>query len=180
MNSPFPPRPTPRTRALTREHNCGRIEIRWVDCLEVRPSQVGLPGARLVARMERRVRRKRTWSRETVYLISSRSLDELQAQGVLWLKRKYWVIESRLHHCLDITLQEDLSRVRSPNAVQVLGMIRRLVVSLSNAAVDRSRAKNPKTKHNLKSFQKRLLSAHGGRQRLQAMIFAKHPQLRDL
>lgn len=76
---------------------------------------MGFPGARLVARMERRVRRNRTWSRETLYLISSRSLDELQAQGVLWLKRKYWVIESRLHHCLDITLQEDLSRVRSPN-----------------------------------------------------------------
>ena len=55
------------------------------------------------------------------------------------MKRKYWVIESRLHHCLDITLQEDLSRVRSPNSVRVLGMIRRIVVSLANAAVDRAR-----------------------------------------
>ena len=115
-----------------------------------------------------------------MYLISSRSLGELQARGVLWLKRKYWVIESRLHHCLDITLQEDLSRVRSPNLVRVLGMIRRLIVSLSNAAVDRSRKTNPKTKHNTKSFRKPLLSARGSRERLQAMIFAKHPQLLDL
>ena len=144
------------------------------------PSQVGFPGARLVARLETRVRRNKKWERETVYLISSRSLGELQARGVLWLKRKYWVIESRLHHCLDITLQEDLSRVRSPNSVRVLGMIRRLIVSLSNAAVDRARKTNPKTKHNTKSFRKRLLSARGDRERLQAMIFAKHPQLLDL
>ena len=134
----------------------------------------------MAARLERRVRRNKMWSRETVYLVSSRSLGELQAQGVLWLKRQYWVIESRLHHCLDITLQEDLSRVRSPNAVRVMGMIRRLIVSLSNAAVDRARAINPKTKHTTKSFRKRLLSAQGGRERLHAMIFAKHPQLFDL
>ncbi len=141
---------------------------------------MGLPGARLAARLERRVRRKKKWSRETLYMISSRSLGELEAQGVLRLKRRYWVIESRMHHCLDITMQEDLSRVRSSNAARVLGMIRRLIVSLSNAAVDRARAKNPKTKHNTKSFRRRLLSAHGGPERLHAMIFAKHPQPCDL
>jgi hypothetical protein len=115
-----------------------------------------------------------------VYLISSRTLAELEARGVLWLKRKYWVIESRLHHCLDITLQEDLSRVRSPNSVRILGMIRRLLVSLANAAVDRARRLNPKTKRNTKSFRQRLTSASGGRQRLHAMIFAKHPAVLDL
>ena len=77
-------------------------------------------------------------------------------------------------------MQEDLSRVRSPNSIRVMGMIRRLIVSLSNAAVDRSRKTNPKTKHNTKSFRKPLLSARGGQERLQAMIFAKHPQLLDL
>lgn len=134
----------------------------------------------MVARLETRVRRNKKWERETVSLISSRSLSELQARRVLWLKHKYWVIESRLHHCLDITLQEDLSRVSSPNSVRILGMIRRLIVSLSNAAVDRAQKTNPKTKHNTKSFRKCLLSARGGRERLHAMIFAKHPQLLDL
>ena len=144
------------------------------------PSQLGFPGARLAARLETRVRRNGKWERETVYLVSSRSLAELEARGVLRLKRKYWVIESRLHHCLDVSLQEDLSRVRSPNSVRVLGMIRRLIVSLSNAAVDRARKAHPKTKHNTKSFRKRLVSARGGRERLHAMIFSKHPQLLDL
>jgi len=150
-----------------------------LDCREVTPSQAGFPGARLVARLQTRVRRHGQWEREIVYLVSSRTLAELEARGILWLKRKYWVIESRLHHCLDITLQEDLSRVRSSNSVHVLGMIRRLIVSLANAAVDRARQANPKTKRNTKSFRQRLLSARGGRERLHALIFANQPQVLD-
>lgn len=59
-------------------------------------------------------------------------------------------------------------------------MIRRVVVSLATAAVDRARAIHPKTKHHPKSFRQRFLSAHGGHERLHALIFAKHPQVLDL
>ncbi len=107
-------------------------------------------------------------------------LAELQAQGMLSLKRGYWVVESRLHHCLDITLREDQSRVRTPKAARVLGTIRRVVVSLANAAVDQLRKKNPKTKCNTGSFQKRFRSARGGRERLHALIFAKSPNVLEL
>ena len=165
---------------LRREHNRGRLEIRFLQCLEVTPSQVGFPGARLAARLETRVKRGGKWTREVVFLLSSLTLEQLQALGMLNLKRSYWVIESRLHHCLDITLQEDLSRVRTPNSALVLGMCRRVVLSLSNAAVDRARRANPKSKFNTKSFRQRFLSARGGRQRLQALIFAKHPAVLDL
>lgn len=75
---------------------------------------------------------------------------------------------------------EDLSRVRTPNAALVLGMIRRVVLSLSNAAVDRARAAHPKTKFNTKKFQQGFRSAHGGRERLQALIFAKNPSVLHL
>lgn len=115
-----------------------------------------------------------------MYLIGSRSLEELQAEGMLTLKRRYWVVENRLHHCLDITLREDWSRVRNPNSAQILGMVRRLIVSLANAAVNRARKHRPKTKANTKTFCKRFRSARGGRERLHAMIFAKHPQILDL
>ena len=151
-----------------------------LDCQEVTPSQVSFPGARLAARLETRVKRKGKWSREVIYLLSSLTLEELQAKGMLLLKRGYWVIESRLHHCLDITLREDQSRVRNPTAARVLGTIRRVVVSLANAAVDQARRKNPKTKFNTASFQKRFRSARGGRERLQALIFAKYPNVLDL
>ena len=165
---------------LRRERNRGRLEIRYLECVEVTPSQVGFPGARLAARLETRVRRGKKWSREVVYLISSLTLAELQALGLLQFKRKYWVIESRLHHALDVTMQEDHSRVRTPNAARVLGTIRRVVLSLANAAVDRARKVNPKTKCNTKSFWQQFKSARGGRERLQALIFAKKPVLLDL
>jgi hypothetical protein len=112
-----------------------------------------------------------------VYLISSFTLEELQAEGLLSLKRGYWVVESRLHHCLDITLREDQSRVRTPGAARILGTIRRIVVSLANAAVNRARKKNPKTKSNTGSFQQLFRSARGGQERLRALIFAKSPSL---
>lgn len=137
---------------LKREHNRSRLEIRFLECAEVTPPQVGFPGARLVARLETRVKRKGKWCREVVYLVSSLTLEQLQAEEMLALKRGYWVVESRLHHCLDITLREDQSRVRTPGAARVLGTIRRVVVSLANAAVNRARQKNPKTKSNTRSF----------------------------
>lgn len=144
------------------------------------PPEVGFPGARLAARLETRVRRQGKWCREVVYLLSSLTLSELQAQGMLALKRGYWVVESRLHHCLDISMREDQSRVRTPTAAHVLGTIRRVVLSLANAAVDQARKRNPKTKHNTKSYQQRFRSARGGRERLQALIFAKFPNVLDL
>lgn len=141
---------------------------------------MGFPGARLSARLETRVRRQGRWTREVVYLISSQTQEQLQARGLLECKRQYWVIESRLHHCLDVSMHEDQSRVRTPNSARVLGMIRRVVLSLANAAVDHARRKNPKTKFNTKSFRQRFLSARGGRERLQALISAQNPALLDL
>ncbi len=98
---------------------------------------------------------------------------------MLALKRGYWVVESRLHHCLDITLREDQPRAHSPCCTG-LGAIRRVVVSLANAAVNQARQNNPKTKSNTRSFQKRFRLARGGRQRLHALVFAKSPNILDL
>ena len=141
---------------------------------------MGFPGARLAARLETRVKRQGNWCAEVVHLVSSFTLQELQAQGMLSLKRGYWIIESRLHHCLDITLREDQSRVRTPKAARLLATLRRVVVSLANAAVNHARTANPKTKHNTRSFQNRFRSAHGGRERLRALVFAKFPNLLHL
>gem|GEM_PF-3406367 len=89
-------------------------------------------------------------------------------------------MESRLHHCLDITLREDESRVRTPTAARILGTIRCIVRSFANAAVNRARKNNPKSKCNTGTFQSRFKSAHGGRERLHALIHAKLPSVLDL
>ena len=73
---------------MKREHNRGRLEIRFLECVEVQPSQAGFPGARLVARLETRVKRDGQWHREVIYLVSSLTLEELQAAGMLSLKRR--------------------------------------------------------------------------------------------
>ena len=93
-----------------------------LDCLAVIPAQVGFPGAQTIARLRRRVRRQGKQTTEIGRLISSLTLEELDAAGLLKLKRGYWVMESRLHHALDVTLGEDHSRVRNPKAALALSL----------------------------------------------------------
>jgi len=81
--------------------------------------------------LRRRVRRKEKTTTETIYLISSRSLPSLPASDLEALKRQYWKIESALHYRLDEVLDEDRSRIRTPKAALVLGLFRRLAVSLT-------------------------------------------------
>ena len=158
---------------MTRERNRSRREIRVLECREVTPEQAGFPGARLIARLRRRVRRNGKKTTETVYLISSLSLEQLNALGWIKLKRGYWVIESRLHHALDVSLDEDRSRVRNPNAALVLGMFRRLAVSVAQAAI--AQAQTPRTRWSVRLYQQRFAHRDGGSQRLRALILATNP-----
>lgn len=144
-----------------------------LECREVTPEQVGFPGARLIARLRQRVRRKGKKSTETVYLISSLTLEQLDALGWLRLKRGYWIIESRLHHALDVSLEEDRSRVRHANAALVLGLFRRLVVSVAQAAI--ASAQRPNTRWSVRRYQQQFAYRDGGPERLRALVFAKSP-----
>ena len=144
-----------------------------MECREVTPQQVGFPGARLIARLRRRVRRHGKKSTETVYLISSLTLEQLDARGWLRLKRGYWVIESRLHQALDISLDEDRSRVRNVNAALVLGLFRRRVVSVAQAAI--AQVQTQKTRGSVRRYQQQFARRDGGPERLRALAFAKNP-----
>jgi hypothetical protein len=108
-----------------------------------------------------------------VYLISSLTLEQLDARGWIQLKRGYWVIESRLHHALDVSLDEDRSRVRHRNAALVLGMFRRLVVSVAQTAI--AQVQTQKTRWTVRRYQQRFAHREGGPQRLNALIFANIP-----
>jgi hypothetical protein len=144
-----------------------------LECREVTPEQVGFPGARLIARLRRRVRRKGKKTTEGVYLISSLTLEQLDALGWIKLKRGYWVIESRLHHALDVSLDEDRSRVRNANGALVLGMFRRLVVSMAQTAIKEVQTK--KTRWSVRRYQQQFARRNGGPARLGALVFAKTP-----
>jgi len=109
-----------------------------------------------------------------VYLISSLTLEQLNALGWLRLKRGYWVIESRLHHALDVSLDEDRSCVRNANAALVLGMFRRLAVSVAQTAIQAVQTK--KTRWSVRRYQQQFAHRNDGPARLHALIFAKNPR----
>lgn len=85
------------------------------------------PFAAQAARVYRKIGKHKP---ETVYLISSRPAEQMDAQQWLKANRQYWGIESGTHQRLDVTANEDRCRVRTPNAVLILGMFRRLAISL--------------------------------------------------
>ena len=146
-----------------------------MDCHKIIPPQVGFPGVQTIARLRRRVRRQSKRTTEIVYLISSLTLEELDAASFLKLKRGYWVIESRLHHALDVSLGEDHSRVRHPPAAFVLSLFRRVVVSFAQVWLVECRKIKPRSRATTRKFQKRFLHRDGGPARLQALVFAKSP-----
>ncbi|MFH0908225.1 MAG: hypothetical protein V1929_05645, partial [bacterium] len=67
---------------------------------------------------------------ETVHLLSSLPPERVNAAQWLRTIREYWSVEGGLHQRLDASTNEDQCRVRDRNAVWVLGMFRRLAVSL--------------------------------------------------
>lgn len=72
-------------------------------------------------------------------LVTSAPPERWPARVLLAARRDYWGIESTFHQRLDATLDEDRSRVRTPNAAHALGLFRRLVVSVGHAWLERAR-----------------------------------------
>lgn len=98
--------------------------------LESRPAaaeDIGFPFAAQVALLTRQhVGRKD----ETVGLITDLTPDELPAQRWLQSNRLAWGIENGTHQRLDVSLNDDRCRVRNAQGLWILGMLRRLVISL--------------------------------------------------
>jgi hypothetical protein len=91
------------------------------------------------------------------YLLTSRPPQALGAQQWLQAQRCYWGVEAGLHQRLDVSADEDRSRVRHRNAVWVLGMFRRIGISLFM----HWRGKNPKrAKATLADFHEEMALEH--------------------
>lgn len=130
--APFPPRDQ-TSLVQTCERNRGRTEARCLITFDTTATRVGFPFAEQAARLTRCVdsSRKSALEIETEYLLSSRPAAQMNAHQMLQADRGYWGIETGLHLRLDVTAGEDRSRVRKPNAVMNLAVIRRAVVSVA-------------------------------------------------
>ncbi len=107
--------------------NRGRPEQRQIHTQQATPELTGFPHVEQMAQLYRHIGKHKP---ETVHLLSSRPSNRLNATQWLQATREYWGVEGGLHQRLDASLNEDQCRVRDRNAVWVLGMFRRLAVSL--------------------------------------------------
>jgi len=109
------------------ETNKGVRESRTLESRPVAAEDVGFPFAAQAALVTRQhVGRKD----ETVGLITNLAPQELPAQKWLHANRQGWGIENGTHQRLDVSLNDDRCRVRHPNGLWILGMLRRLAISL--------------------------------------------------
>jgi predicted transposase YbfD/YdcC len=97
---------------------------------EVTPAQLGLAAAAQLALIIRTVTEKGKTTTTRQYLVTSRPVARLDATQFLHLRRGQWGIESICHQRLDVSLQEDQSRVRSVSGVAVLGVLSRISLAL--------------------------------------------------
>lgn len=98
--------------------------------LQSRPASgedIGFPLASQVALLCRQHAGRKD---ETVGLITDLEPGQLPAAEWLKANRMAWGIENGTHQRLDVSLNEDRCRVRNTNGLWIMGMLRRLIISL--------------------------------------------------
>jgi predicted transposase YbfD/YdcC len=116
----------------TVEKDHGRIETRRCWMVEA-PAIEWLgrgdqwPGLASIAAIEAERRIGETVSRETRYVISSLQGNVKRLAEAV---RRHWGIETSLHWVLDVTMNEDQSRIRTDHAPENLALLRRLALNL--------------------------------------------------
>jgi predicted transposase YbfD/YdcC len=125
-----PGRPTaPRSTLQTCEKNHGRTDQRTYVAMAA-PSAISRnwPDARSIVRVCRETKNgegKKT--KEVRYFISSLPPN---VERLASLIRGHWGIENRLHWSLDVTFNEDQSRIRQGHAAENAALLRRLALSI--------------------------------------------------
>ena len=118
----------------------GRIETRavsaprqvdWLDGDRRFPGEVRFKDARAIVRVEARTELKDRSRFDARYYITS---SQRSAPKLATAIRGHWGIENPLHWTLDVTFQEDLSRVRKGNGAQNMALVRKFAINKLRAA----------------------------------------------
>ena len=138
----------------------------------VSPEDMGFPFASQAARLVRQTQGRKD---EQVALITSAPVSLLPAKLWLLLNRQGWGIESGLHQRLDVSYNDDRSRVQSDNALWVLGMFRRIANSLFMQWTAHQRRPDHLTTTDFQT-----LMAENHRAAALRLLLSKHPSLKNL
>lgn len=124
--------PTDFRSATTVNKGHGRTETRTLTTTSSLKEFLDWPGVAQVFQLERTVQEHRTAlvRQETVYGLTSLTVDEADPRRLLDLVRLHWGIENGLHYRRDVTLHEDACRLASVAAQRVLAIINNLVLGL--------------------------------------------------
>ena len=109
------------------ETNKGVRESRTLESRALAAEDIGFPFAAQGAQLTRQHAGRKD---ETVGLITDLTPEQLPPLRWLKANRQGWGIENGTHQRLNVSLNDDRCRVRSPNGLWILGMVRRLVISL--------------------------------------------------
>jgi predicted transposase YbfD/YdcC len=118
----------PRSKLTTREKNHGRTEKRTYTAMAA-PIAVRRhwPDAQSIVRVCRETTQKGKETKEVRHFISSLPP---RVERLASLIRGHWGIENRLHWSLDVTFNEDQSRIRQGHAAENAALLRRLGLSI--------------------------------------------------
>jgi len=78
--------------------------------------------------------KKRRWSAETVYVITSLTAAQASPSKLAAMLRGHWAIEDRLHWIRDVIYDEDRSQIRTASGPRVMATLRNLAISILRLA----------------------------------------------
>jgi predicted transposase YbfD/YdcC len=134
-----------------RERGHGRTERRILKVTAVAAGLAFPHGAQAIQIIRRRkLGRKKKWSAETCYAITSLTATQASPAELAAVIRGHWAIEDRLHWVRDMDFDEDRSQVRTASGPRVMASLRNLVLTIlrltgatSIAAALRHHARRP-------------------------------------
>ncbi len=121
---------SPQYQTIYKGH--GRIEVRSIWTSQELNGYLNFPYVRQVFCIHRQVShiKKNRESYETVYGVTSLSVNQASPQLILELNRGHWSIENSLHWVRDVTFDEDRSQIRTGNAPRIFASLKNLVISI--------------------------------------------------
>lgn len=108
-------------------------EVDWLAGDRRFPGELRLPGAACIVRVQACIQRSGKQNTETRYYISSAALDAERAGQAV---RGHWGIENRLHWVLDVTFDDDQSRLRKGFGARNMAVVRHFALNLVRSAKD--------------------------------------------
>jgi predicted transposase YbfD/YdcC len=130
-----------RVETVGKEH--GRLEIRihtvsqsidWIASERSYPGAPRFPKLATIAMVESRIERGDKIESEWRSYISSRVLS---ASAFADAVRSHWAIENNLHWTLDVTFNEDQSRLRAGHGARNMAVVRHFALNLVRQAPDK-------------------------------------------